>query len=95
MRGMENGALIMGRYENAMIFRDMEAHQFDGIDDGDRTLCHGLFGDEDDTVPATETRPVFERHYPGMSHLFHGGHHMNAQVVTHTLVPYIRSLGVI
>lgn len=28
----------------------------------------------------------------GMSHVFHGGHRMNAHVVVHTLVPYIRSL---
>jgi len=76
-------------------FRDMEAHQFDGITDDDRALCHGLFGDEDDTVFTDETRPVFERHYPGMSHMFHGGHRMNAHIVVHTLVPYIRNLDII
>ena len=73
-------------------FQDMEAHQFDGIVEEDRMLCHGLFGDEDETIFASETRPVFEQHYPGMSHVFHGGHRMNAHVVVHTLVPYIRSL---
>ena len=73
-------------------FQDMEAHQFDGIVEEDRALCHGLFGDEDETIFASETRPVFEQHYPGMSHVFHGGHRMNAHVVVHTLVPYIRSL---
>ena len=73
-------------------FRGMEAHQFDGVTDEDRPLCHGLFGDEDDTILASETRPVFEQHYPGMSHVFPGGHRMNAHVVVHTLVPYIRSL---
>ena len=73
-------------------FRGMEAHQFDGVTDEDRALCHGLFGDEDDTILAAETRPVFEQHYPGMSHVFPGGHRMNAHVVVHTLVPYIRSL---
>lgn len=51
-------------------FREMEAHQFDGIADEDRALCHGLFGDEDDTVLASETRPLFERHCPGMSRTF-------------------------
>ena len=75
-------------------FRDMEAHQFDGVIDEDRALCHGLFGDEDDTILASETRPVFEQHYPGMSHVFSGGHRMNAHVVVHTLVPYIRSLNI-
>ena len=73
-------------------FREMEAHQFDGIADEDRALCHGLFGDEDDTVLASETRPLFERHYPGMSSSFPGGHRLNAHVVVHTLLPYIRSL---
>ena len=72
--------------------RGMEAHQFDGVTEEDRALCHGLFGDEDETIFASETRPVFEQHYPGMSHVFHGGHRMNAHVVVHTLVPYIRSL---
>ena len=75
-------------------FRNMEAHQFDGVTDEDRALCHGLFGDEDDTILASETRPVFEQHYPGMSHVFSGGHRMNAHVVVHTLVPYIRSLNI-
>ena len=51
-------------------FREMEAHQFDGIADEDRALCHGLFGDEDDTVLASETHPLFERHCPGMSRTF-------------------------
>ncbi|MBP5321075.1 MAG: hypothetical protein J6334_08805 [Kiritimatiellae bacterium] len=76
-------------------FQEMEAHQFDGIDEEDRTLCHGLFGDEDETVPPEEARPVFEQHYPGMSQFFHGGHRLNAHVVTHTLIPFIRSLGII
>ena len=73
-------------------FQDMEAHQFDGIAEEDRGLCHGLFGDEDDTILAAKTRPVFEQHYPGMSYVFPGGHRMNAHVVVHTLVPYIRRL---
>ena len=73
-------------------FQEMEAHQFDGITDDDRMLCHGLFGDEDTMEP--EMRPLFEQHYPGMAHIFPGGHRMNAQVVKQTLLPYIRSLGI-
>ena len=76
-------------------FQEVEAHQFDGVTDDDRTLCHGLFGDKDDTVLASETRPVFERYYPGMSRVFPGGHRLNADVVTHTLLPFIWELGVL
>jgi hypothetical protein len=75
-------------------FREMEERQFDGITDEDRALCHGLFGDED-TVLSAETMPEFERHYPGMSRVFHGGHRLNADVVASALVPCIKSLGVV
>ena len=70
----------------------MESRQFGGVTDEGRALCHGLFGDEDDTVLASETRPVFEQHYPGMSSTFPGGDRLNAHVVVHTLLPYIRGL---
>ena len=73
-------------------FQKVEAHQFDGVTDEDRGLCHGLFGDEDTTILAEQTKPVFEQHYPGMSHVFPGGHRLNAHVVTHTLLPFIRNL---
>ena len=75
-------------------FQEMEEHQFDGVTDDDRTLCHGLFGEED-TLLSAETRPVFEQHYPGMSRTFPGGHRLNAEAVTHVLLPFIRSLNVI
>ena len=76
-------------------YQEMEARQFDGVTDDDRTLCHGLFGDADDTVPAAEARPVFERYYPCMSRVFEGGHRLSDHVVTHTLLPFIRELGVL
>ena len=72
-------------------FRELEAHQFDGVTDDDRTLCHGLFGDSD-TLVGPESRAAFERHYPGMAHTFPGGHRMNYDVVVQTLLPYIKSL---
>jgi len=75
-------------------FREMEEHQFDGVTDDDRTLCHGLFGNEDDVISA-DTRPVFERLYPGMSSVFPGGHRLNDDVVNRTLLPYIASLNII
>ena len=71
-------------------FQEVEAHQFDGVSDDDHALCHGLFGDED-TILSARTRPIFEQYYPGMSHVFPGGHRMNAQVVSHTLLPYIKA----
>ena len=49
----------------------------------------------EDTLLAEQTRPVFEQHYPGMSRVFPGGHRMNTEVVTHTLLPFIRELNVI
>ena len=75
-------------------FQEVEARQFDGVTDDDRTLCHGLFGDED-TVLSAQTRPLFESHYPGMSRTFPCGHRLNSQIVAKTLLPFIRSLGVI
>ena len=74
-------------------FAEMEAHQFDGLDEVDQLFCHGLFGDADEF--AVEARPVFERHYPGMSQTFEGGHRMNADLVHAVLFPFIDSLGVL
>ena len=79
--------------ETVRQFQEMEAVQFDGIDEVDRLFCHGLFGDEDDlSMPWRET---FERHYPGMSRVFSGGHRLNAEAVHRTLVPFILELGVL
>lgn len=72
-------------------FEEMEKQQFDGIEEEDRIFCHGLFGDED--AIGLPWREEFERHYPGMSNVFHGGHRMNAEIVRHVLIPFIRKLG--
>ena len=71
-------------------FREMEERQFDGIDEVDRIFCHGLFGDEDDLC--LPWREEFERHYPGMSETFHGGHRLNYDIVHEVLIPFIRGL---
>jgi hypothetical protein len=71
-------------------FAEMEEHQFDGIDEVDQIFCHGLFGDEDE-ISAVWIEE-FETHYPGMSHKFHGGHRMNADIVRHVLIPFIHGL---
>jgi predicted esterase YcpF (UPF0227 family) len=73
-------------------FEEMEARQFDGVDDVDQLFCHGLFGDED--AICLPEREVFERYYPGCSQLFHGGHGLNADLVHSVLIPLIRDLGV-
>ena len=74
-------------------FREMEEHQFDDLDEVDQLFCHGLFGDADEF--AVDARPIFEQHYPGMSQVFEGGHHMNADLVHKILFPFIDSLGVL
>lgn len=73
-------------------FAEMEAHQFEGITDDDRKLCYGLFGTNDTIAPGN--RPVFERHYPGMSFEFEGGHRLNDEAVKEVLIPFIRRLGI-
>lgn len=74
-------------------FAEMEKTQFDGIDEVDRLFCHGLFGDADEF--AAEARPIFEKHYPGMSQTFEGGHRMNAELTHSVLFPFINSLGIL
>ena len=69
-------------------FAEMERHQFEGCREDDQRRCYALFGDED-TI-GLPFRDVFESHYPGMSRMFHGGHRMNAEVVRHVLIPFIR-----
>ena len=74
-------------------FAEVEAHQFDGLDEVDQLFCHGLFGEEDDLSAAS--RAIFEDHFPGMSQTFPGGHRLNADIVHETLFPFINSLGVL
>ena len=80
--------------ETVAHFQEAEARQFDGVTDDDRTLCHGLFGDADELL-GPESKAAFDQHYPGMSRMFPGGHRMNSQVVSRTLLPFIRSLNVL
>lgn len=71
-------------------FREMEAHQFDDIPEEDTLFCHGLFGDQDELTAGG--REIFERHFPGMSRSFPGGHRLNADTVKSALLPLIREL---
>lgn len=72
-------------------FQEMEAHQFDGIDEVDQIFCHGLFGDADEI--SAQARPIFDRYYPGMAQTFEGGHRMNDDIAHKVLFPLIDSLG--
>ena len=78
--------------ETVRHFAEMEARQFDGVDEVDQLFCHGLFGDAD--AICLPERATFERYYPGCSRLFPGGHRLNAELVHHVLIPAIRELGV-
>lgn len=71
-------------------FREMEAHQFDSIDEVETLFCHGLFGNADEL--AGNNREIFESHYPGMSEVFDGGHRLNADLVKSVLIPKIREI---
>ena len=75
-------------------FREMEARQFEGIDEADRSLCHGLFGTHDEIL-RPDNRETFDRHYPGMRRMFEGGHRMNDETVNHVLIPFIREKGLL
>ena len=68
-------------------FKEMESHQFEGVCDEDRLLCHGLFGTQDSLLRA-DNRVLFERHYPGLRRMFEGGHRMNDDVVKNVLLPW-------
>ena len=93
----EYGLRIFERSSTGMIPTEQGRHfirQAERVlDEVDRLFCHGLFGDADEF--AVEARPVFERHYPGMSQTFEGGHRMNADLVHAVLFPFIDSLGVL
>lgn len=71
-------------------FREMEEHQFDGLDDADRRLCWGLFGRSD---PIVHTHDEFaERYLPEQALWFDGEHRLNDTVVEEAVLPLIRRL---
>lgn len=87
----KNGELEFHVYKETIErFKEMEAHQFDNIDEVETLFCHGLFGDSDPL--AGDNRETFERYYPGMSMVYSGGHRLNAEAVKTTLIPYIRKI---
>lgn len=84
----QDGALEFHVYKETIEhFAAMEAHQFDGLTDLDRRLCFGLFATADELAPSG--RLEFERHYPGQSQVFEGGHRLNDELVKRVLIPLV------
>ena len=71
-------------------FKEMEKHQFDGINEDEKLLVMGLFGDKDPVV----------HFYPLMAELygeercrwFNGEHRLNDKVVDKVLLPLIKEM---
>lgn len=69
-------------------FREMEAHQFEGLTDADRELCYGLFGRRD---PIVHGYDEFSALYPH-ARWFDGEHRLNDDTVDAVVVPLVRQL---
>lgn len=69
--------------------KEMEAHQFDGIDEDEQILCYGLFGRQDERVKGGYE--IFTAHYPNAA-WFEGGHRLNDEIMKSAVEPLVRSL---
>lgn len=72
-------------------FKEMEDHQFDGLDDSDRRLCWGFFATGDDILN-TSSRDEFAKWYGGHIREFNGGHRLNNTIMKEVIIPFIREL---
>lgn len=71
-------------------FKLMEETQFDGINDAEKQLVTGLFGDKDNVV---HFKPLMEKLYGEERCLwFDGEHRLNDEVVKKVLIPLIYKL---
>ena len=71
-------------------FKLMEKSQFDGVNEQEKGLVYGLFGDKD---PVVNFRPLMERLYGAeRCFTFDGEHRLNDKVVKKNLVPLINML---
>lgn len=70
-------------------FREMESHLFDGINDDNRQMCWGFFGDNDTTV---NCREEFALHFAPNVETFQGGHRMNNKVIDEVVLPFVENL---
>lgn len=69
-------------------FKEMEAHQFEGITPEEKELCYGLFGRKD---PVVHCHDDFVKYYPHAG-WFDGEHRLNDTILTHTVVPLAKKL---
>ncbi len=68
-------------------FKLMEKTQFNGINDNERELVVGLFGDKD---PIVHFQPLMAKLYgEERCRWFHGEHRLNDEIVKNTLLPLI------
>lgn len=72
---------ICSRYE------ELEAVQFEGIDEAEIALTHGMFAIEDEVV---RCKDVFEKYYPGQAVSYHGTHLPVFKEIKEILVPIIK-----
>lgn len=71
-------------------FKLMEKSQFDGVNEQEKGLVYGLFGDKDSVV---NFRPLMERLYGAeRCFIFDGEHRLNDKVVKKNLIPLINML---
>ena len=71
-------------------FKLMEKSQFDGVNEQEKGLVYGLFGDKD---PVVNFRPLMERLYGAeRCFIFDGEHRLNDKVVKKNLIPLINML---
>lgn len=71
-------------------FKEMEMHQFDGVNDEEKKLVVGLFGDKD---PIVQFQPLMAQLYgEECCRWFAGEHRLNDTVVKKVLIPLIDEL---
>lgn len=71
-------------------FKLMEKSQFDGVNEQEKGLVYGLFGDKD---PVVNFRSLMERLYGAeRCFIFDGEHRLNDKVVKKNLIPLINML---
>jgi len=68
-------------------YEALEAVQFEGIDENEIALTHGMFAIEDEVV---RCKDEFERYYPGQAVSYHGTHLPTFREIKETLIPIVK-----